>query len=85
VSAQLESSPGRQLAIVRYNSSHNSLLEWVYNEADIDNAKVVWAREMSADENRKLIDYFGDRHVLLVEADENPPKVSAYSPALSAR
>jgi hypothetical protein len=53
--------------------------EWVYNEADIDRAKVVWARDMGAAQNKELIDYFQDRHVWLVEADGSPPTVLPYS------
>ena len=44
----LESLPGDQLAIVRYSSKHNPQDEWVYNAADIDSSKVIWAREMDA-------------------------------------
>jgi hypothetical protein len=82
---QLKNSPGRQLAIVRYKSDHDSLLEWVYNEADIDNAKVVWARETAVDEDRKLIEYFKDRQIRLVEADEKPPKLYPYGPDVPPR
>ncbi len=79
--AELQQRPGRQLAIVHYGPHHDVLFrEWVYNEADIDHAKVVWARDMSPAENRELIDYFRDRHVWLVEADEIPPKVLPYCP-----
>jgi hypothetical protein len=52
--------------------------EWVYNEADIDGSKIVWAREMDAAENAKLMDYFKDRQIWLLEADEQPPKLSLY-------
>ena len=82
---QLKNRPERQLAIVRYKPDHDSLSEWVYNEADIDNSRVVWAREMSADANRKLIEYFKDRQVWLVEADEKSPKLSPYPADVSAR
>lgn len=58
--------------------------EWVYNRADIDAAKVVWAHDMGPDENAELIDHFKDRHVWLVEADEVPPKLSPY-PAPQSR
>jgi len=78
--AQLRQYPGRQLAIVRYGPQHDTMFrEWVYNEADIDRAKVVWARDMGPAENKELIDYFHDRRVWLVEADETPPRLSAYS------
>jgi hypothetical protein len=76
---QLKAYPGRQLAIVRYQSGHDYHQEWVYNEADIDAAKVVWARDMGPTQNEELIRYFKGRHVWLVEPDESPPKLSAYS------
>jgi hypothetical protein len=79
VQQRLSAGPGRHLAIVRYAPEHHPLsLEWVYNSADIDGAPVVWAREMSPAEDRKLIDYFKDRNVWLVEPDSVPPKVSPY-------
>jgi hypothetical protein len=78
IQAQLEREPGKQLAIVRYGPRHNSLEEWVYNEASIDQARVVWAREMSAAENRELIEYYKDRQVWLVEPDAGPSRVAPY-------
>lgn len=79
VLVQLEHSPGLHLAIVRYGPHHPiDMHEWVYNEADINGAKVIWARDMGPAENKELIDYFHDRRVWLVEADETPPKVIPY-------
>ncbi len=75
---QLQGNPGRQLAIVRYSSSHDPIVEWVYNAADIDHSKVVWAREMDAASNRELLDYFKDRKAWLIEPDFNPPRISLY-------
>ena len=77
VLAQLSAMDGKQLAIVRYGPDHNAVMnEWVYNRADIDGAKVVWARDMDAAENRELLQYFHDRRAWLVDADETPPKVT---------
>ena len=75
---QLERMDGDHLVIVRYMPGHVFYQEWVYNEADIDGAKVVWARELSPDSNRQLLAYFHDRQVWLVEPDRNPPTLVPY-------
>jgi hypothetical protein len=72
----LERLPGRQLVIVRYAPGRDPLNEWVYNDADIDAAKVVWAHDMGSAQNQELIRYFPDRQVFLLEPDEKPPKLS---------
>ena len=79
--AQLKGYSGGQLVVVRYDPDHDLADEWVYNDADIDAAKVVWARDMGASENEELIRYFRDRRVWLLEADESPPKLLPYMPA----
>jgi hypothetical protein len=78
VLAELEARPEHQLAIVRYSSSHKVFEDWVYNAADIDGSKIVWAREMDPANNRELLRYFKDRKVWLVEPDSNPPRISPY-------
>ena len=80
VVAQLKTNPGQQLAIVRYTAEHAPFDDWVYNAADIDASKVVWARELHASSNQELLRYFHDRQAWLVEPDFDPPKVSPYSP-----
>jgi hypothetical protein len=76
--AQLGSLPGGQLVLVRYQRNHDPQLEWVYNGADIDHAKVVWARDMGNDQNQELLRYYNDRRVWLLDADAIPPQVSPY-------
>ena len=68
---------GKQVAIVRYEPRHDPAAEWVYNEADIDNSKVVWARDMGQPVNEELVRYFKDRRVWLLEPDEEI-KLSPY-------
>lgn len=76
--ARLERMDGEHLVIVRYGPSHVFYQEWVYNEADIDRARVVWARELAPDSNRELLAYFQGRRVWLVEPDRNPEALVPY-------
>jgi hypothetical protein len=78
VQRDFERMPGKQLVLVRYSDKHNPLDEWVYNAADIDDAKVVWAREMDSNDNRELIRYYPDRTVWLVQPDSLPAIVSQW-------
>jgi hypothetical protein len=79
--AHLKKAEGLHLVMVQYGPGHKPNEEWVYNEADIDRAKVVWAREMDRAQNRKLLEYFKDRHVWLVEVggDHSSPELAPYS------
>ena len=75
---QLDAKAGAHLAIVRYAPDHDPLNEWVFNRADIDSAKLVWAREMAPARNTELLRYFDNRRAWLVEADLDPPRLSPY-------
>ena len=60
---------GDDLVFVRYHPTANLHDEFVFNGADIDSSPIVWARFMSFEENRKLIEYYGEsRLVWLLEA-----------------
>jgi hypothetical protein len=75
---KLNSLPGQHLVIVHYGSTHNVHHEWVYNAADIDHAKIVWARAIPGQDLKPLIQYFKDREVWLLEADKSPPELRPY-------
>jgi hypothetical protein len=63
---------------VRYSAKHNPYDEWVYNAADIDHSKVIWAREMGAPDDLELIQYYADRTVWLVQPDAPGAALTPY-------
>jgi hypothetical protein len=75
ISRQLDRTPGRHLVIVRYGPLHDVDWEWVYNAADIDHAKIVWARDMGDRDNAELLRYFHDRQVWRLNGDQTPARL----------
>ena len=75
----LSRSPERFLVIVRYTPQHHPDDEWVYNDADIDHSKIVWARDLGAQTN-DLVRYFRDRRPIVIEPDVNPTRTRPYDP-----
>jgi hypothetical protein len=60
---------GKHLVVI---GSLRTKAEWVFNEPDIDSARIVWARDMGADKNQRLFEYFSDRRVWRVNVDGSP-------------
>ena len=75
---RLEREPGRHLVLVRYGSRHDMYQELVFNQADIERSRVVWARSLGPEKDSCLIDHFSGRQVWLVE-DDGDLKLSAYA------
>jgi hypothetical protein len=75
VLARLTAEPGRHVVFVRYSPRHRFLEEWVYNEADIDHAKIVWALDTGPERDRELIQYFHGRKLWTVDADAVPARL----------
>jgi hypothetical protein len=48
----------------------------VYNAADINGSRVVWAQYMGQKQDKELVEYFSDRHVWLLAADDVPPRLT---------
>jgi hypothetical protein len=74
----LQQLPGRQLVIIGYGPHHDVDREWVYNDATIDAAKVVWARDMGRNGNEELLQYFRDRKAWFIEIDKSPTNLLPY-------
>src|SRR5579875_570979 len=92
--ARLQEQPGTQIVLVRCaprlfdTDLHKERIwppwgiwEWVYNSADIDSQKVIWAHDMGPEKNEELIRYYKDRRAWLLFADDDPPRRVPYSEA----
>jgi 4-amino-4-deoxy-L-arabinose transferase-like glycosyltransferase len=75
---RLAKLPGKQLVFVHYSPHHVFQHEWVYNRADIDDAHVVWARDLGPTEDKKLRSYYPHRTCWLLDADAMPPVLTHY-------
>ncbi len=80
IAEKLQHTPGKHLILVRYDQHHNIHDEWVYNGAEIDTAKVLWARELDPQQNAKLFAYFHDRKIWLVTPDSDNTYLEPYTP-----
>ena len=67
----LESKPGKHVVLVRYGPEHSVHEEWVFNTADIDGSKVIWARDLPGKFNDQLLRYYPDRTIWLATPDDN--------------
>jgi hypothetical protein len=78
---KLQAEPGKHLVMVRYNEDDLSVHdEWVFNGADIDGAKILWARELGKAQNEKLFNYFKDRKVWLATTEDGHLVFGPYKP-----
>jgi hypothetical protein len=69
IASKIEHMPGKHLVFVRYAANHSPHEEWVYNGADVENDKVIWANSMGTALDLELRGYFRDRQAWIVEPD----------------
>ena len=73
-------SAGKHLVFVRYGPNHQALDDvWIYNRADIPTAPIIWARDMGAEKNRRLLQDYPGRKIWLLEPDQIPLKMLKYT------
>jgi hypothetical protein len=78
IAALLDLIPGNHLVFVRAKTDEYNLLQWIYNDADIDRSKIVWARDLGPERNAELIrDYVG-RDVWMVDPNVEPATCIRY-------
>jgi hypothetical protein len=77
--ATLNRIAGRHLVLVKPKANTDDVFQWIYNDADIDSSKVVWARDMGPRENAELLRYFRDRAVWVLDVDAKPARMVRWS------
>lgn len=80
IRAMLDGAAGRHLVLVKPKTNPDNVFQWIYNDADIDASKIVWARDMGAQGNATLLSHFHDRVVWTLDPNVNPPRLVRLSP-----
>jgi len=80
ITQQLQASVGDDLVFVQYGPDHNPNNGWIDNGADIDTQPIIWARQIDADSDRRLRNYYRSRRAWIVIADAQPPRLIPWSP-----
>lgn len=81
VNAQLEKIPGRHLVFVKYAANHCFCEEWVFNSADIEHQRIIYARPFTPETDVGLVEVLGDHDVWVVEPDARPYRLARLSMA----
>jgi len=84
VQTDLAKIPGNHLIIVHYGPQHEPFPDWVYNRADMDHSRIVWARDMGSVENQKVVNYFDNRQIWFLDPDQQPIRLQPYPDQSSA-
>ena len=77
--ATLDRIGGRHLVLVKPKTDPDNVFQWIYNDADIDASKVVWARDMGPQENAELLHYFRDRTIWMLDVNVKPARMVRWS------
>lgn len=76
--AQLQRLPGQHLVIVHNHRSAIGMYDWVYNDPDPDQAKIIWARDMGKQANAELVRYYSERRIWFVDQDDGIRQLRPY-------
>jgi hypothetical protein len=80
IAAVLDTIPGKHLVFVRAKTDELNLLQWIYNGADIDGSRIVWARDLGPEKDAALARYYADRKAWLVDPNVEPATCVKLSP-----
>ena len=80
ISEQLHREGGKHLIMIRYapgiaNAKDFGYRDWTRNSADIDGQEIVWARDMDAEHNARLLEYYKARRAWTLDVDTHGTKL----------
>lgn len=78
----LELEKGRHIVLMDDSPVLERHVTWIHNSADIDNSKIVWARSISPEKDRRLLEYYRDRTVWHVSFEDGEPTLVRGEPEL---
>jgi hypothetical protein len=79
IAAMLEFIPGDHLVFVRAKTDEYNLLQWIYNDADIDRSRIVWARDLGPQKDAELARYYAGRKIWVVDPNVEPATCVPFS------
>ncbi len=68
----------QHVILVRYEEPYQLHSHWVYNHADVDASRVVWAHDLGAEENKRLLAYYPHRQFWLLRPNRDPNWLEPY-------
>jgi hypothetical protein len=84
IMAELAKTSGKHLVFVKAKTDPNNLFQWIYNRADINGSRFVWARDLGDAENAQLAASMAGRTVWMVDPNVEPATLTAYDPATAS-
>jgi hypothetical protein len=80
----LNQNSKKDLVFIRYNdSSGKSTHSWNYNNPNLEQNDVIWARDMGSEKNHQLMEYYNDRNIYFLIGDKFPYVLKEYNPAIT--
>jgi len=80
ITAELAKTPGNHLVFVKAKTDPYNFFQWIYNGADLDSSRFVWARDLGDAENAQLAASMTGRRVWMVDPNVEPATLTAYDP-----
>ncbi len=62
----VEAEPGEHLVLVRFGPKMGNGDEWLFNAADLEGSRILWARDSSPEARQELLEHYPDRKVWLL-------------------